>query len=203
MYKVFVRQGELQLISSKKSSSADQADIRCVDSLPSWKELRPRFEDDRATTLTVACDSPKKAWRNFKRRFGMLPAAGGLVLNDKGEVLMIKRLGHWDLPKGKLEKGEDLVDCAIREVEEECGVFGLGITGKINVTYHVMRRGKGKYLKVSHWYMMRTQQVSPGTPQEEEGIEKVAWVPLKDVKKKLKKSWPSIKAVLEASSLEY
>ncbi len=130
-------------------------------------------------------------------------AAGGLVVNPKGEVLMIKRLGMWDLPKGKIEKGEDMVDCAIREVEEECAVFGLGITGKITTTFHVMRRNNNKYLKESHWYMMKTDDASPGVPQTEEGIEKVRWVPLSDVRKKLKKSWPSVKEVFKESGLNY
>ncbi|MEK9830598.1 MAG: NUDIX hydrolase, partial [Schleiferiaceae bacterium] len=37
-----------------------------------------------------------------------LTAAGGWVKNGRGEVLWIYRLGHWDLPKGKLESGENM-----------------------------------------------------------------------------------------------
>ena len=124
-------------------------------------------------------------------------------MNKEGVVLMIKRLGLWDLPKGKLEKEEDELDCAIREVEEECAVYGLGVTGTITVTYHVMRRNKNKYLKVSKWYMMRTNQTTPGIPQIEEGISKVEWVPLSKVKKKLKKSWPSVREVFKESRIDY
>jgi ADP-ribose pyrophosphatase YjhB (NUDIX family) len=48
-------------------------------------------------------------------------AAGGLVENEHGEILLIYRKKHWDLPKGKLDAGETLEECAVREVEEETG----------------------------------------------------------------------------------
>ena len=66
----------------------------------------------------------------------MVEAAGGLVFNKDGGILMIFRNGKWDLPKGKLEIGESVEECAIREVQEECGVSGLIIENKIKDTYH-------------------------------------------------------------------
>src|SRR4051812_48020306 len=56
------------------------------------------------------------------KKFTIIRAAGGLVVNDGGEMLFIFRRGKWDLPKGKLEEGEDLEECAVREVEEETGL---------------------------------------------------------------------------------
>ena len=46
-------------------------------------------------------------------------AAGGLVFNPKGEILAMQRRGFWDLPKGKMEKGESIQQTAVREVQEE------------------------------------------------------------------------------------
>ena len=49
-------------------------------------------------------------------------AAGGIVKNEEGKTLIIFRRGFWDLPKGKVEKGEKIINAAQREVEEETGV---------------------------------------------------------------------------------
>ena len=203
MYKVFVLQGEVRLVSAKRKSASRPDAIHCGTSVPDWPEIKAALKQRSSNLLVLVCDDPKKCWQNLKKRFGIIHASGGLVINKEGNILMIKRLGLWDLPKGKIEKGEDELDCAIREVEEECSVFGLGVTATITSTYHVMRRNKNKYLKVSKWYMMRTDQISPGIPQFEEGIEKVSWVPLADIRKKLKKSWPSVREVFKESGLNY
>lgn len=203
MYKVFAQQVELKLVASKRVKEGKKVDFICDDRVPDWTIIKAAIKKKGTGVLLFSCEQPKKCWRNLKHRFRVMHAAGGLVVNPKGEVLMIKRLGMWDLPKGKIEKGEDVVDCAIREVEEECAVYGLGITGKICVTQHVMRRNNNKYLKDSHWYMMKTEQVTEGVPQEEEGIEKVRWVAPREVRKKLRKSWPSIKEVFKQSGLSY
>lgn len=203
MYKVFVLQGEVRLVSAKRKSAARPDAIHCGTKVPDWPDIKAALDRSSSSLLVLVCDDPNKCWQNLKKRFGIIHASGGLVMNKEGNILMIKRLGLWDLPKGKIKKGEDVLDCAIREVEEECSVFGLGVTGTITSTYHVMRRNKNKYLKVSKWYMMRTDQTSPGIPQYEEGIEKVRWVPLTDIRKKLKKSWPSVREVFKESGLKY
>ena len=41
------------------------------------------------------------------------------------KLLMIFRRGKWDLPKGKLDKGETFERCAVREIEEETGFRNL------------------------------------------------------------------------------
>ncbi len=203
MYKVFVLQGEVRLVTVKSKSATKNDVFHCGSTVPDWPEIKGALKRSESDLVVLVCDDPKKCWRNLKKRFGIIHASGGLVMNKDGNVLMIKRLGLWDLPKGKVEKGEDELDCAIREVEEECSVFGLGVTRTLTITHHVMRRNRNKYLKVSKWYMMRTDQISPGMPQIEEGIEKVRWVPLNQVRKKLKKSWPSVRQVFKASGLKY
>ncbi|NND93356.1 MAG: NUDIX domain-containing protein [Flavobacteriales bacterium] len=201
MYKVFVQQCELKLLPYKKNGVKKTELVQVDDRLPDWPVLKNQILSSPTNRYKVYCTQPKKCWNNFKKRFRIMHAAGGLVVNSNNEILLIKRLGMWDLPKGKIEKGEDIVDCAIREVEEECAVFGLGITGKITTTYHVMRRNKNKYLKESHWYMMKTDQTAPGIPQTEEGIEKVRWVSKTELQKKLKKSWPSVREVIKESKI--
>lgn len=57
-------------------------------------------------------------------------SAGGVVLNPKGEVLVVQQSGNqgwlsWSLPKGHVEPGEDLIEAAKREIYEESGVTKL------------------------------------------------------------------------------
>ena len=63
-------------------------------------------------------------------------AAGGLVLNEKNELLMIFRRNKWDLPKGKLDEGESIEACALREVKEETGLQKLKLEKFIDITFH-------------------------------------------------------------------
>jgi 8-oxo-dGTP pyrophosphatase MutT (NUDIX family) len=107
-------------------------------------------------------------------------AAGGVVYRkgkSGGEVLLIRRNGLWDLPKGKLEGTESIEDCAVREVEEETGMEGLSIRSFLCDTYHEYVRDGITYGKTTHWYLMAAdKQRADLTPQVEEGITKVEWV---------------------------
>ena len=112
-----------------------------------------------------------------------IDAAGGIVFryykdSDQPEVLMIYRNGYWDLPKGKLEKGENLEMCAVREVSEEVGSSLPSIVLKTGTTYHEYAE-KGKTLgKTTHWYSMIFTKEENLIPEKKEGIEKVEWVAL-------------------------
>jgi 8-oxo-dGTP pyrophosphatase MutT (NUDIX family) len=53
-------------------------------------------------------------------------SAGGVVLNRKGQVLVVNQRGRsWSLPKGHIEKGESILGAARREIYEESGVKKL------------------------------------------------------------------------------
>ena len=127
----------------------------------------------------------------------MQKAGGGLVYNKKNEVLFIFRNGKWDLPKGGIEKGEEIEYTALREVEEETGVNKLVITDKLQKTYHIFKRNGRYKLKITHWFEMRTS--FEGTPigQLEEGIEKVAWLSANEIQEALKNSYENIKLLFE------
>src|SRR4030095_3659462 len=102
----------------------------------------------------------------FFKKFTLIQAAGGLVLNEKKEILLILRRGKWDMPKGKLDKGEKLEDCAIREVEEETGLKKVELISPLTITYHTYHEGTKYILKESHWYQMKVageQKLIPET----------------------------------------
>lgn len=132
------------------------------------------------------------------KKFTLVLAAGGLVVNNHDQVLMIFRRGKWDLPKGKLDKGEKLEDCAIREVKEETGLVHVKLVSPLTITWHTYHEGSKFILKESHWYRMAVNNEQELTPQKEEDIHEIKWVDRNHMKEFGKKSFPSVNDVLEA-----
>ena len=130
-----------------------------------------------------------------------IEAAGGVVYNLKNQLLMIFRNGKWDLPKGKLELNEDIKKCALREVEEECGVKNLVIIKKIKDTYHTYSINDKQILKKTTWFLMKTNFLGNLSPQVSEGITNVVWLNNNQVEQKLKNTYGNIKDVLNESIL--
>ncbi len=111
----------------------------------------------------------------FRKYLKKIRAAGGLVFNPNGELLLIKRNGLWDLPKGKLESGEESSVGAIREVEEECNVSDLTINKALGTSYHVYKDDKWM-LKPTDWYVMTANNWQDAKPQLAENIVEIKWV---------------------------
>lgn len=126
-----------------------------------------------------------------KSRFTVIKAAGGVV-TKKDKVLFIYRLGKWDLPKGKFDKGETPEACALREVEEECAVK-VKITRKICKTWHTYTHNRKSILKKTYWYEMELISDVGMKPQKEEGIEDIRWLNHADSKLALVNSYPSMR----------
>jgi ADP-ribose pyrophosphatase YjhB (NUDIX family) len=137
----------------------------------------------------------------FKTCFKTLVAAGGVVLNNKGELLGIHRLGCNDLPKGKIEPGENIEDGALREVREECGIRHLKIHSEITQTYHTYWLNKELILKETHWFLMQHTGNEQLVPQTEEDITDVFWFPRGDLESFLQNTYPSIQEVFKRVEL--
>ena len=116
--------------------------------------------------------------------------------NNKKELLFIYRLQKWDLPKGKVEKGEDLETCAKREVEEETGVTNLSLKRKIGETYHTYNAYGKHFLKTTHWYYLTCSSKQKLVPQAEEGIAAIEWVTPENIQTQLNNTYPSIKDII-------
>ncbi len=116
----------------------------------------------------------------INKSFKVIYAAGGLI-QQASNFLFIKRMGKWDLPKGKLDEDETITTAAIRECEEECGVKNLTIIQQLSPTYHFYFLKHKLTLKKTFWYLMQTNYTGLLTPQLEEKIEEVKWIAKKDI----------------------
>jgi 8-oxo-dGTP pyrophosphatase MutT (NUDIX family) len=135
--------------------------------------------------------------KTVKKELVFIKAAGGVVENHEGKILMMKRLGCWDLPKGKAERGEKAEITALREVEEECNV-SVFAEDKLVTTWHTYS-AKGKLtIKRTKWFTMRLISDVRMKPQTEEGIEELIWMDNAQVLEAEKQSYRSISHVLSA-----
>jgi 8-oxo-dGTP pyrophosphatase MutT (NUDIX family) len=125
--------------------------------------------------VIILHNDPSRVLHKIESLTKVIEAAGGAVKNSEGKLLMIHRRGKWDLPKGKLDKGETPEKAAVREVEEECGVSGLKITRTLSPTYHTYMEGEQLILKKTYWYEMSTSDSKQLVPESEEGISKCEW----------------------------
>ena len=194
MYKVFVN--ELPLIltdtlpekfSGKIFSLTPESVKKAIEGLVTNK-----------LTKAIVFDSDSEALlKNFSAIIPKVVAAGGRVRNNEGKYLFIFRNNKWDLPKGKLDKGEAIKKAAVREVEEETGVRGLEIQGFLATTYHIFKRSGQYKLKEVHWFEMKTDYSKKLVPQLNEGITKVKWKGPKKTKKALENSYVTIKSLFD------
>ena len=127
-------------------------------------------------------------------------AAGGIVMNPKQEILWIFRRGFWDLPKGKLDPGETIPQCALREVQEETGLTQIHLNELITITYHDYFDNylNTQVTKETHWYKMSIQDLQNGIPQTEEDIEKMEWFSLDALGIPMQHTYENIKLVIAA-----
>lgn len=139
----------------------------------------------------------EQAWASFLADKLIIEAAGGMVFNPQGELLMMLRRGQWDMPKGKLDEGETIEACALREVKEETGISNLRLCGKLHTTYHTYPFQGKTVLKPSHWYKMEYAGTEDLVPQTEEGITELRWVDKVESAELAKKAYPSIREMIK------
>jgi 8-oxo-dGTP pyrophosphatase MutT (NUDIX family) len=134
----------------------------------------------------------------FITEFEIIHAAGGIVINEKEEILMIYRLDHWDFPKGKIEPKEKTETAAIREVREETGIQKIEIKRMIMTTYHTYTLDRSEILKETRWFEMVAESGETLKPQISEGITEVIWVSKAEVAQKLQNSYQNLKDLWES-----
>jgi 8-oxo-dGTP pyrophosphatase MutT (NUDIX family) len=135
--------------------------------------------------------------------FTPICAAGGVVRNENGSILMIYRRGKWDLPKGKCDAGESIEVCAVREVQEETGLQQILLGEKICDTWHVYQQHHQSLLKCTTWYEMQGSEGEILVPQKEENILEAKWIPEKELGHAVFNSYEAIREVLTTAGMKW
>lgn len=152
---------------------------------------------DSPAKVYIPSDDCELTYKRLCAEFKEVNAAGGLVSNRRGDFLLIRRNGLWDLPKGHQEPGEDITVTALREVQEETGVQELELRELIDITDHCYLRNGIWHLKHTWWYDMLYTAPVDLIPQTEEDISKAAWVAKSSLPPFLKNTYPSIQEVFK------
>lgn len=204
MYKVFFNDSTIHIGSEiNKSLKNNISEKFNVVDYSAVSQIISQIESAQiAASFFIPDRDDHSAWSHFRSQFVEIPASGGLVKNANGSLLFIKRLGVWDLPKGKMEKNETPEKAAIREVEEECGLSGLKIIRQLDSTFHIYRSPYLLYpnnlvLKETKWFFMSYSGSEIPVPQVEEDIEAVAWFAQEDLEQVYSNTYLSLLDFLE------
>ncbi|HLX92188.1 MAG TPA: NUDIX domain-containing protein [Puia sp.] len=144
-------------------------------------------------------DNLEKLRKAIFKKFYIILAGGGIVKNERNELLFIFRRDKWDLPKGKKDNGETVEHCAIREVMEETGLKYVDLNSPLTITYHTYNENGKFCLKESHWFTMDTSGNQELIPQSEEQITELTWFSPSSLSKVRNNTYPSVLDVLSAA----
>ncbi len=197
MYKVFINNHQL-IFSPKTALNHNNCDLQRIK-YEKIKENSLRIfsflAEQKSTKILVETNNVEAAFKDFSAQFELIIAGGAIVFNEKQELLMIFRRGCWDLPKGKIDNGEAILQGAIRELEEETGVKNPRDISFFSKTYHIYPLRDKIILKETHWFLMQADMQQELKAEEEEGILKVEWMKLDD--SRTTDSYASILEILE------
>ncbi len=187
--KIYCQEAAITLLpySSKDTASGEIIELTEENLLVETTKLAQKVQ--KCKHITLLCHSIGEVMRAFSSNFRIVEAAGGLVSDAQGRLLMIFRRGKWDLPKGKCEASESVETCAVREVSEECGIAENDLVrGELaGITYHIYQDPfvGDMVLKPSYWYFMKIEGECELTPQADEDIEEALWLTPTEVFKRL------------------
>ncbi len=203
MYKVFLNDREINIVGTGNITLTKPCCL--VEGLSSVKAVQRWFDEfskGEIQCVTISDPNPKEFFeRIFVPVFLAVPAAGGVAIRNN-RLLFIFRGGKWDLPKGKIDKGEDAGEAALREVEEECGISGHKITKQLSSTFHIYqspyKKTLGQWiLKETFWFEMSYSGVNSGIPQTDENITKLQWFAKNELGIVLENTYENLKPIIE------
>jgi 8-oxo-dGTP pyrophosphatase MutT (NUDIX family) len=182
--------------------SSEDTYVGCTDTqiTLTWDQyaLNPNPDNYTQDIIIIYHQDPAELKGLFFQMYTIIEAAGGLVIDPEGRLLFIFRRGKWDLPKGKMELGETPEITAVREVSEEAGIYGLQIVNRITETYHIYDESDKQILKISHWFLMRSDHIQSPIPQSEEDITEAVWFRKEDLKIPLDNTFHNIIDVISS-----
>lgn len=204
MYRIFINESVLILASFESDfDTCEVAECQEYLGLSSLNDALYKLQNGLSKSLVIRASDLNALWCDFKSRYELITAAGGVVLNSSSEVLWMRRNDVWDLPKGKVEPKEAIEVAAVREVEEECSVNGILRGELLGLTYHVYPYKGKEVLKTSHWYAMRCGDGQDLKPQIEEGITEVLWANKEAHQQYLEQTYASIAELLKRERVRH
>jgi 8-oxo-dGTP pyrophosphatase MutT (NUDIX family) len=200
MYKIFINDKPL-ILCKEEEAPAFPSELEIL------KHPNPNLQMDWIRNIEgvqhkgtcIICEEPNQLFEAITSNFKTIQAAGGLVFNKQNQILLIKRLGVWDLPKGKIDNGESKFEGAIREVEEECGIDELTILKEYPCSYHTYKLQGHRFLKQTFWFKMESNFKGKLVPQTEENITEVKWTDWDELDIEKLDTYQSIREVLIAA----
>lgn len=184
------------LLTDSKSTKKNENLYECFEKCDIQAAIRA-IETTGTNHVSIFHNDFQILLENFKSLFTYIEAAGGLITNEKNELLFIYRRGKWDLPKGKLETGERPTEAAIREVQEETGLMNITLKEYRCSTWHTYPLKGQNILKQTYWYNMFASKNQPSAPQVEEDISELEWVNEAKINSVLGNTYPSIISVID------
>lgn len=200
MYKIYINDTPI-FLTNKEFGKKQKSDERNLVALHRHRKSLFQYIDTLEKnhyfdSITIYSSNLGQLKDDFFSIFKLVPAAGGAIFNNDGEVLMIFRRGFWDLPKGKIEENETIEIAAVREVEEEVGLGEVKVLEVLPTTYHTYKNKKGnRCLKPTYWFKMSSQQTDV-TLQTEEDIVDSQWIKPADFVASGKAAYGSINDVI-------
>lgn len=197
-YKVFVNE---KLLTISSQPEMEKNEIRVLNLQYDHADLLnfylEQFKLGCYHHLHFFGENPAAIFQDLCKVFTLIEAAGGLVINDKGEALVIFRKGKWDLPKGKIDDGETPENAAVREVSEECSIQLPKIAEVLEETWHTYQLNGKPIIKKAYWYKMNPQNhAEQPSPQLEEDITEAKWVSKEYFAEMRKNIYPAIEELL-------
>lgn len=201
MYKIFINEYPLILTANeqdfyqggnfKLADDSEEGIVGAVETLEGSYKTIGNFG------VMVMTDDEEACFRSFAKPYKKIAAAGGIIFNEKEELLLIMRQGKWDLPKGKVDDGETIEEAAVREVQEECMIGKITLQESLGKTYHTYSMEHKRVLKTTHWFRMYTNDYSNMQPQLEENITELKWFYPKEIDLDSLNTYNSIRDLLQ------
>lgn len=161
------------------------------------KKAEAWMERSLPSQVAIIHPNPQEVLKELENSFTLIPAAGGLVENEQGQLLLMKRRGFWDLPKGKVDDGETIPQAAVREVQEETGLQAVILGNFVGTTFHGYFLKNTPCIKPSHWFWMKVSGNPTVAPQLEEDITEIIWISKEEVDDYWPMALPTVRDLLK------
>ncbi len=205
MYSLFFNNRRIAVCTSSDKLKKEPTAVHYIPGNNQGIEELPYIFADLSNinSLSIITSDEEATFNQLCKKLTRINAGGGIVTNQEGEILLIYRNNHWDLPKGKQENGEEIETTAVREVEEECGISDIRLKEIICKTYHTYINKQGELtVKSTYWYQMEYHGSDKTTkPQTEENIEQAIWVKPSELSDYLTNTYLSILDVFSVAQI--